>query len=189
MNQSASAIIQTYTGKMIDLFAMRPEHIDIDDIAAGLRILRFNGQSRFPYSVAQHSVLVSETCNPEDALWGLLHDASEAYLGDIIGPLKVTPLMTGYRELERNVMAAICEAYDLPLVQPASVTNADMVLLATEKRDVLCHPDLIWSLKLPEPLPPDPEEYSDADRPVSIVPLSSTVAMHLFLHRFEMLTR
>src|SRR5205085_1920126 len=67
-----------------------PRDVDIRDIAHGLaRINRFNGRIKYDhYSVAQHSVLVSRLLPPPYKLFGLLHDAGEAYLGDLITPVK-----------------------------------------------------------------------------------------------------
>lgn len=127
----------------------RPEDFDIRDIAHALsHTCRFAGHVREFYSVAQHSVLVathaltlwrpSHGGTPEGAaLWGLLHDASEAYLVDIPQPLKLLPEMAGYRTLERRMMAAICDAFGIPREMPPAVAEADEVLLATEARDLM----------------------------------------------------
>lgn len=94
-------------------------------------------------SVAQHSVWVSHYCAPADALWGLLHDASEAYLIDVPRPLKRTPEFEFYRRVEKEAQGAICQAFGMPLEQPESVSEADHRMLATEARDLMAplHPD------------------------------------------------
>jgi hypothetical protein len=80
--------MQTYTGKLIDLANFSEEDVRLPDISHALSLIsRFTGHSKCPYSVAQHSVMVSRLTLPENALWGLLHDASEAYLGDVATPL------------------------------------------------------------------------------------------------------
>lgn len=82
--------IQLVDGKPFFFLDPKPEDIDIYTIAHCLaRECRWGNQLRHHYSVADHSVRVSYECNPEDALWGLLHDASEAYLIDIPTPIKM----------------------------------------------------------------------------------------------------
>jgi hypothetical protein len=81
--------IRTATGRHLDLTASTAADIDPLDLARGLaRTCRFAGQCDAFYSVAQHSVLASFNVPPQDALHALLHDAAEAYLGDLTGPLK-----------------------------------------------------------------------------------------------------
>lgn len=105
--------IVTFTNKVVDLFNPQPESFNIEDIAQGLALQpRFGGQIRTFYSIAQHSVYVSQDLRGEQALWGLLHDASEAYIQDLVTPLKYNiPL---YREVEGKMMAAIAVAFSLP---------------------------------------------------------------------------
>src|SRR6266496_642804 len=133
--------IVTFTGKYVSPLDPRPEMIDIRDIAAALsNQCRFTGHTvyaGFPvfYSVAQHSVLVSQICDFNDAAWGLLHDASEAYLSDLARPLKYhNSLGDIYRFSERQLMDAICTHFGLPLKMPDSVKWADDVLLRSEAR-------------------------------------------------------
>lgn len=130
--------MQLASGKAFYPLDPRPEDIELADIAGALsRVCRFGGHVSAFYSVAQHSVLVSQVCDPADALWGLLHDASEAYLGDLIRPLKRQPECAGYCAAEARLMAVICERFGLPPEMPASVARADEVLLATEARDLM----------------------------------------------------
>ncbi|MFG0247924.1 MAG: phosphohydrolase, partial [Phycisphaeraceae bacterium JB051] len=76
--------IQTYTGKAFYPLREDPGIIDIRDIAHALSLqCRFNGHCSDFYSVAQHSVHVSEVVPQAFALWGLLHDAAEAYMSDL----------------------------------------------------------------------------------------------------------
>jgi 5'-deoxynucleotidase YfbR-like HD superfamily hydrolase len=130
------SVMQTYTGKLIDLANFRPSDVRLPDISHALAsINRFTGHCRVPYSVAQHSVLVSELTPPEHALWGLLHDASEAYLGDVATPLK--SMLPGYRELEESVQRAIATYFGLGWPVPAAVHLADKQALLAEKRDLV----------------------------------------------------
>jgi 5'-deoxynucleotidase YfbR-like HD superfamily hydrolase len=129
--------MHTFSGKMFRYLKPEPEDICIEDIAHGLSQLnRFVGQTVKPYSVAQHSVLVSQTCPKEFALYGLLHDASEAYTNDVCRVLKLSPGMGIYKWYENLAMSAVCKKFGLPEKEPAEVKTADLVLLLTEKRDL-----------------------------------------------------
>lgn len=134
-----SAIV-TFTGRVIEPLNPDPARICIEDIAHSLaNQCRFTGHAKEFYSIAQHSVLVSFQCDPEDALWGLLHDASEAYLADIARPVKkFTSWGSDYLTAEDNLMETVVAAFDLfPLYMPSSVYQADNVLLRTEMRDLM----------------------------------------------------
>ena len=86
--------LQTVSGRFVNPFDPDPEQIDIDDIARALaNVCRFGGHTRHFYSVAQHSVIVSRLVEErggdiEDTFAALMHDASEAYLGDMPHPIK-----------------------------------------------------------------------------------------------------
>ena len=139
--------IVTYTGRIIEPLDPNPEDIDLDDIAHALsNQCRFTGHTKSFYSVAQHSVLVSEHCDPSDAKWGLLHDASEAYLSDIARPLKREARFGAvYKEAETRLMMAVSTHFSLPrgltieTIIPQSVKEADDLLLRWEMRDLM-HP-------------------------------------------------
>lgn len=123
----------------------RPEDIDIRDIAHALsRQCRFGGHTRGFLSVAQHSVMVSYECQPRDALWGLLHDASEAYLLDLPRPIKHLPEMQPYRDAEARLMLVICRRFLINPKMPVSVSAADECLLATEARQQMRMADPGW---------------------------------------------
>ncbi len=108
------------------------------DIAHALSLqARWTGHTKRFLSVAQHSVGVSRHCDPKDALWGLLHDASEAYLSDLARPVKRDPRMAFYQEAESQLMQAVAERFDLVLPIPESVHIADNRMLMTERRDLL----------------------------------------------------
>jgi hypothetical protein len=135
--------IQTFTGKKFWPLDPRPEEIDIKDIAHALSLIcRFGGHCREFYSVAQHSILVAQYCAVPDAMWGLLHDAAEAYLCDLPRPIKrsLRELSGGeswYDRIESKLMEAVCTRFNLDPIQPASVSKADMLLLGTEARDLM----------------------------------------------------
>lgn len=102
----------TSTGRTIDLLNPSEDQIDIEDIATALsRICRFGGHSSVFYSVAQHSVLVMHLVrNAGINLEALLHDTPEAYLGDVISPLKHI-IGNSYRTLEHSFETVIGQKY------------------------------------------------------------------------------
>lgn len=128
--------MQTFTGKIIDLTNIKPDDIRMPDISHALsQLVRFTGHAKQPYTVAQHSVFVSKLVDPRHALWGLLHDSTEAYLGDVSRPLKL--LLPEYRALEDSLHRTIAQKFGLPWPMPKEVKHADNVALVTEKRDLL----------------------------------------------------
>jgi hypothetical protein len=148
-----SAWIQTYSGRRFCPTNPNPNAIVIQDIAHSLSMqCRFTGHIKKFYSVAQHSVYVSYICNEEDALWGLLHDASEAYLTDVPRPLKRSGFFEEYLRLESLMQTAICKRFGLPYDEPPSVKKADAKLLATEARDLMAPLHKDW-LQRVAPLP------------------------------------
>ena len=136
--------IQTRSGRKFFPITPDPEAIDIGDIAHALsNICRYTGHvSRF-YSVAEHSVWVSMFVPAQDALAGLLHDASEAYLCDVARPVKHHPDMSGYRTAEKHLERVILERFGLPGELPKSVHEADNRMLTTEAQELMAplHPD------------------------------------------------
>lgn len=112
------------------------EMVNIYTIAHALaQKCRFNGQTIEFMSVAQHSLLVSYHCDLKDALWGLLHDASEAYLVDLPRPVKRWPPLKPYLELDEKIQNVICDAFGLGHEMPESVIEADDTILQLEWRD------------------------------------------------------
>lgn len=101
-------VLVTASGRHIDLANIGSENniITLHDVAHGLaKQCRFNGQIDRFYSVAEHSILVSRLVPKKLAIYGLLHDAAEAFLGDIVTPLKA--MITGYDEIERKLLQHI----------------------------------------------------------------------------------
>lgn len=168
----------------------RPSEVRVDDIAHSLSLTcRFAGHCREFYSVAQHSLLVAELVEriaPELALQALLHDAAEAYLGDIPRPLKpyvwiedaeteVNATAGTFDAFEEGLLAVIFEGLDVPdLYDDGIVTHADEVALATEARDLMGDPR--W------PGLPDPD-------PRPICPIGPDAAARAFLAAFERLSK
>jgi 5'-deoxynucleotidase YfbR-like HD superfamily hydrolase len=165
--------IQTHSGKRFDLLEPRADQVDIVDIAHSLaNLCRFNGHVRQFYSVAQHSYFVSRIVGPEYALCGLLHDATEAYVGDMTRPLK--SVMPRFKEVEDRIWLAIAERFGLPREIPPAVKHADNIALVTERRDLLKPSGMRWDEGL-EAVPP---------RPDHIRALDPGPARHAFINRF-----
>ena len=125
------ACLITHTGQVIDLSNPQPQDIHLEDIAHGLaHVCRFSGQCKEFYSVAEHSVITSTYVSGSNAAWALLHDASEAYLGDVPSPAKA--LCPCYQALEDKLMAAVAVRFGLPPVMPEGVHLADRRALLFE---------------------------------------------------------
>lgn len=120
-------------GRVIDLENPKPEDFTIEDVARGLsNCCRFAGQLRHFYSVAQHSLLVASLIpkGPQWQRFALLHDASEAYCGDVTRDLKHSPVMAGYRELEDGVQRAIEARF--------GIEASETVRAEAKRSDVVC---------------------------------------------------
>jgi uncharacterized protein len=144
--------IQTFTGLAFDLADPKPEQVAIEDIAHALAMVpRYAGHCRFHYSVAQHSVMVASivaATDPALTLAALLHDAAEAYLGDWSSPLKALMRQADHEqapcvgtnqvplELEERVERVIGMRFGVDLSRNPLIKAADLVALATEKRDL-----------------------------------------------------
>jgi uncharacterized protein len=132
--------LQTVSGRWVNPFDPDPEQLDAGDIARALaNQCRFGGHSRAFYSVAQHSVIVSRLVeerggDAEDAFAALMHDATEAYLGDMPHPIKHrSPLGQAFKAAEDHLERAIAARFGIkPDVR--EIRRADRALLATERR-------------------------------------------------------
>ena len=129
--------IQAYSGRVFPLEPFDINAIHIEDIAHALSMLcRFNGHCRKFYSVAEHSVHVSHEIAPRLALLGLMHDAAEAYLGDVPTPMKNR--LPAFSEAEDHLMELVSHTFGFDLPSSGSddkleLKRADMQLLADEK--------------------------------------------------------
>ena len=173
--------MQTYSGIKFDPLRPTPEMVVIEDIAHALSMqCRFNGHVTPFYSVAQHSVHVAAHLElpPRGRLQGLLHDAPEAYVGDMVRPLKNA--MPIFKRIEEGVWLAICERFDINPELHLDVKRADNAMLhreALELHAITRHlPD--WNL---------PEPPSTLVR--QIKPLEPTRAERLFRLSFETLMK
>jgi|SRR5580700_10100746 5'-deoxynucleotidase YfbR-like HD superfamily hydrolase len=174
--------IETFTGVTFSPLAPSVTEMWIEDIAHALANQgRFSGHTRFRYSVGEHSVRVSELIEEWGhprifALWGLLHDASEAYLVDLPTPLKDTPSIgEPYKRAEIALMQAVCCRFGLPIIEPAVVRKADASMLATEVRDLMHGDRDYWKKITAEPIG------------TRIRPWGADVTEYEFLRRFEQL--
>ena len=167
--------ICTRSGKMVPLVG-DPSRIvfDFADIAGALsKICRFNGHCKEFYSVAQHCVLVSYLCDPKYKLAGLMHDASEAYLGDVVTPLK--QLLGQYGTMERIMQHAIYSNFNIKISIAGRhfVKRMYRIALATEQRDLMPNSGKPWL---------DPEVYPPMYEVIN--PLGPKVAEQLFTDTF-----
>lgn len=166
----------------------RPEDFDLHDIAHALsQICRFGGHTLRYYSAAQHSTMVGHL---SASLVGHMHDATEAYLGDMVRPLKYS--MSEYLAVEDRMWNVICDAFDFPGVarvrvseavelpnrhaqmMPAIVKTCDNLALVTERRDMVAPAPAKWAPEL-EALTPLPEK---------LIPHCPVVAEKEFLAQF-----
>jgi 5'-deoxynucleotidase YfbR-like HD superfamily hydrolase len=138
-NQANKAFIGTFTGKKFFLLKPRLIDIDIRDIAHSLAFqCRWTGQCKYHYSVAQHSYYCSFLGPDNEAFDRLMHDASEAYMGDMNRPLKhFTAAGSPYRQQEAVIQHLIRRKFGLSLVEPPSVHVADQQMLSTERYQLM----------------------------------------------------
>lgn len=140
--------IQTFTGRKFFPLDPRPEDVCIADIAHALSMqCRFLGHTKWFYSVAEHSVrvcavLAKYNYNTSIRLAGLMHDSAEAYLADVSSPVKQT--MPKYIKAEKKLLTVIGEALSIKFEPSAPWKRADLILLSTEKRDLLGKSPASW---------------------------------------------
>lgn len=146
--------MQTLYGGAFDLLDPRPDMVNFREIAWALaHINRYCGHANKPVSVALHTMIVC-LCGAEvDRPYLLLHDAAEAYTGDLISPMKVAlgnfpmPVMKQMERLQERCDAAIFAAAALSAPTPetsARVKHADLRALKTERRDFLARAPKSW---------------------------------------------
>jgi hypothetical protein len=137
---SPGPFLQTVSGRWVNPFDPDPNQLDAGDIARALaNQCRFGGHSRVFYSVAQHSVILSELVEQrggdiEDVFAALMHDATEAYLGDMPHPIKHrSPLGAVFKAAEDRLGRAIRDRFGIKADVP-EIKRVDRALLATERR-------------------------------------------------------
>lgn len=131
-NADGTGLVRVWPSRrLVDLLNMQPDDFKLDDIAHALaRQCRYNGHVDGFISVAEHCVRVSKRIAAEggsqmEQACGLMHDAAEAYTGDLVGPLKHMPGMEMFAQIEANIESALFAAYELPYPMPPIVKRAD----------------------------------------------------------------
>lgn len=177
MSATQSPDILTSTGEYFKFLDPWNSPFDIETVAHALsHICRFTGHTRVFYSVAQHSVLVSYLVPAEHQLAALLHDAAEAFIGDVSKPLK--RLLPDYEALEKKIEPAVFARFGLPETLDKSIKHADLVMLLTEARDLMPeHNNASWAARM-----------GITPLEGTIEPWSSERAKAEFLQRFMELT-
>lgn len=134
-----SAFIQTYTGGQFFPFDPKPEDVDIRDIAHALAMTcRFGGHCKQFYSVAQHSVLMYRAASTPSKVRALMHDAAEAYIGDMPRPIKHDEKCRVFGMIESRIEQAICEHFGLPFqIVNAEVKDLDNRILIDEREQIM----------------------------------------------------
>lgn len=177
MKQTESCIT-TVSGRFFDILKPEEYDFDIEEIATALsNLCRYTGHVCKFYSVAEHSVLVSRLLPDGLALCGLLHDASEAYLGDVSSPLK--KLLPDYKRIEERVEQAIARQFGFSFPYPTEVHEADKRMYWQERQSVADNGvrDRLWHQDL------------RATRKVEAIGMAPHMARRMFLSRYKELTR
>lgn len=177
-----ASFLVTHSGIAFDPANPRVDQIDLLDIAHALaQQARYAGHASGRISTAEHSVLVSRLVPRPYALWGLLHDAAEAYLNDL--PRAVKRLLPDYLPLERRVMACVARRFAL------ESTDGDLPICVRAADDEIAH---LESALLARPFDaqtlmayPHP---TGASRHLRVQGLDWEAAKQLFLDRFTEIT-
>lgn len=169
--------IQTVSGRKFYPFDPRPEDIYVEDIAHALsNMCRFNGHCAWFYSVGQHSVHCSQMAKPEHKLALLLHDATEAFVADIVRPVKRH--LVGYKEVEDKIADAVAKRFGIETFDFPELHEIDNRVLMTEVRDIMSPCPEPWNI----PYEPYPREVLRID------PWSPRHAYNHFIEQFYNIT-
>jgi 5'-deoxynucleotidase YfbR-like HD superfamily hydrolase len=177
--------VTTVLGKKFHLDDPTQDEIDAYAIAWSLSMqCRFNGHSDLFYSVAEHCLWVSYHVPRRLALEGLMHDAAEAYIGDIVRPMKDLLEMRApgvLRDIENTIEIAIARKFNLRWPWPPAVKDADNAAAVTEAHDLM-HVATVpqWREVWPGLPPVDG---------VSIVPMKKRAARNAWILRFNELRK
>ncbi|TXN72843.1 hypothetical protein [Methylobacterium sp. WL6] len=175
VNVAVGPRMMLQSGAWFDFLDPESSAFTIEDIAAGLsKTCRYAGQCSAFFSVAEHSLLVSEVAH-QHAYAALMHDAAEAFIGDVTRPLK--QLLPDFKRIEARVERAIFERFDVPMPMPKDVKLADLRVLAAEQMQIM---------------PPETSRWASYDRvevaQIRVRHLPPEEAREAFLARFHELT-
>jgi len=167
------------SGIRFDLENPTVDMICIEDIAHALgNICRFTGHTDRFYSVAQHSYIVAKMVPDPFKIWGLLHDAAEAYITDMNAPLK-NLIGEPYRLVEQSIMKVIIEKFNLvPKHEPSAVYLSDRALGYLELNQLIA----------PHPTDPTIPDYIMRALPRRIEPTKPKLAQEMFLFWYKILS-
>ena len=177
MSERKGDWMTTFTGRQFWPLDPRPEEVCIEDIAHALaNICRFGGHCKRFYSVAQHSILVADLVaqvEPQFRLAALLHDAPEAYIGDMVRPLKrFSDMGELFTKIEHVVALAIWLRYNLPVIPAKVLQWADDLVLKYEHAQLI-NDGRMWAVDTVE------------GPAVEVCPWSPSYAEVAFLGRFK----
>ena len=171
IEQTKSSISVT-GGEFFDILSPENSEYSIDVVATALsNLCRYTGHVVRFYSVAEHCVLVSRIVPPRFALEGLLHDASEAFVGDVSSPLK--KLLPDYQKIEDNIQADIARRFNLEYPFPECIHKADKQLYWSERKVIAPAVDALWNKEFRASKKVEPQGWTPAR------------AKREFLKRFE----
>jgi len=172
MHERRGRPVDTYTGQRFYPLDPRPGEIRLADIAHGLaHTCRYSGQCQHYYSVATHSRYVSDTLVPEDPrlqLYGLFHDAAEAYVGDVPRPLKRE--FDRFEHVEQGILGAVWDRLSVP----APTDDEWETVMAADDRLLRFEADTLLPSFQPASVP---------DLPYELQPCSPADARERFLAR------
>jgi hypothetical protein len=134
--------IETFGGRQFFPLDPRPEEVHLEDIGHALaNLCRYTGHTSRFYSVAEHSVLCSLAAPYEQGASlrlkreALMHDATEAYIGDLSRPVKRA--VPQFEEIEARLRLAIAERFGLAETVPTEVSEVDNRILVNERETLM----------------------------------------------------
>jgi hypothetical protein len=176
VNMARGPTITLRSGAEFDLLDPWGSDFTLHDVAHGLaHICRYAGQCSGFYSVAEHSILVSEVAAGCE-MQALMHDAAEAFLGDVTRPLK--QLLPEYKKIEANVEAAIFARFGIEQSARSAVKAADLRVLAAEQQQIMPAGTDAWAAR-----------SGVYPAPVKVRFLPPETACERFLWRYKSLSR
>lgn len=142
--------IRTRSGRYFDLLDPKPDQFTLEDIAGALsKMCRFGGQIDRFYSVAEHCYHCAALAEKDGASLAvrraaLMHDAAEAFVGDVVKPLKI--MLPEYDAIERRVELVIVEKFGLEgTVDWPPVKEIDRAMLIAERRALFSADEVVWT--------------------------------------------